>query len=203
MKLSLVVASGVHEGKAIPITVPQFVIGRDPQCQLRPASPAISKRHCACGPRRQGVRPRLRQHQRHLRQRPSSSQGEVEVLTGPIQVGPLDFRDRPGAVGGMSTSAAASPRPGKAAPHGQSAAPAAPAGTTMRWTIGRRPSRPAARRPTRSPNCCSAATTAPPRPKPAHTPAKRSRPRRQHGHGTAGGQRRPAAARPSRRSRSR
>ena len=47
MKLSLVVASGLHAGKAIPITVPQFVIGRDPQCQLRPASSAISKRHCA------------------------------------------------------------------------------------------------------------------------------------------------------------
>jgi predicted component of type VI protein secretion system len=47
MKLSLVVAQGVHTGKVIPITLPQFVIGRDPQCQLRPASPAISKRHCA------------------------------------------------------------------------------------------------------------------------------------------------------------
>jgi predicted component of type VI protein secretion system len=47
MKLRLIVVGGVHEGKAIPITVPQFVIGRDPQCQLRPASAAISKRHCA------------------------------------------------------------------------------------------------------------------------------------------------------------
>lgn len=47
MKLSLVVASGAHAGKSIPVTVPQFVIGRDPQCQLRPASPSISKRHFA------------------------------------------------------------------------------------------------------------------------------------------------------------
>jgi len=48
MKLSLVVkASGKQEGKVIPITLPQFVVGRDPQCQLRPASPMISKRHCA------------------------------------------------------------------------------------------------------------------------------------------------------------
>jgi pSer/pThr/pTyr-binding forkhead associated (FHA) protein len=46
MKVSLVVASGVHQGKVIPITGPQFLIGRDPQCQLRPASQAISKRHC-------------------------------------------------------------------------------------------------------------------------------------------------------------
>jgi len=48
MKLSLVVrAAGKLEGQAIEIKVPQFVIGRDPQCQLRPASPMISKRHCA------------------------------------------------------------------------------------------------------------------------------------------------------------
>ncbi len=46
MKLSLVVAQGVHAGKTIPITSPQFLIGRDPECNLRPASPAISKQHC-------------------------------------------------------------------------------------------------------------------------------------------------------------
>lgn len=47
MKVQLVVAQGVHAGKEIPIAVNQFVIGRDSQCQLRPASPAISKKHCA------------------------------------------------------------------------------------------------------------------------------------------------------------
>src|SRR5438874_6243263 len=47
MKLSLQVSVGKSAGKLIPITVPQFVIGRDPQCHLRPASPIISKRHCA------------------------------------------------------------------------------------------------------------------------------------------------------------
>lgn len=47
MKVSLVVASGAHEGRVIPLTGPQFLIGRDAQCQLRPASPAISKLHCA------------------------------------------------------------------------------------------------------------------------------------------------------------
>src|SRR6266851_3008949 len=48
MKLALVVMTpGKMEGKAIPITLSQFVIGRDPQCHLRPASPVISKRHCA------------------------------------------------------------------------------------------------------------------------------------------------------------
>jgi predicted component of type VI protein secretion system len=48
MKLSLVVLTpGKQEGKALPIGLPQFLIGRDPQCQLRPASASISKRHCA------------------------------------------------------------------------------------------------------------------------------------------------------------
>ncbi len=48
MKLSLVVkATGKMEGHVLPITLSQFVVGRDPQCHLRPASPMISKRHCA------------------------------------------------------------------------------------------------------------------------------------------------------------
>jgi predicted component of type VI protein secretion system len=48
VKLSLVVlAAGKQEGKVLTIALPQFVIGRDPQCQLRPASALISKRHCA------------------------------------------------------------------------------------------------------------------------------------------------------------
>ncbi len=48
MKISLLVLTpGKSEGKAIPIALAQFLIGRDPQCNLRPASPLISKRHCA------------------------------------------------------------------------------------------------------------------------------------------------------------
>jgi predicted component of type VI protein secretion system len=46
MKVSLVVASGAHQGRTIPITIAEFIIGRDPQCHLRPASQAISKQHC-------------------------------------------------------------------------------------------------------------------------------------------------------------
>jgi predicted component of type VI protein secretion system len=48
MKLSLVVLTpGKQEGKVLEVKLTQFVIGRDPQCHLRPASPMISKRHCA------------------------------------------------------------------------------------------------------------------------------------------------------------
>ena len=48
MKLSLVVVNaGKATGQTIAIRSPQFVIGRDPQCNLRPASAMISKKHCA------------------------------------------------------------------------------------------------------------------------------------------------------------
>jgi pSer/pThr/pTyr-binding forkhead associated (FHA) protein len=49
MKLSLVVMTPGNkmEGKALEIKLAQFVVGRDPQCHLRPASALISKRHCA------------------------------------------------------------------------------------------------------------------------------------------------------------
>ena len=47
MKIALVVASGIYAGREIAIAGNQFVIGRDEDCNLRPASPAISKKHCA------------------------------------------------------------------------------------------------------------------------------------------------------------
>lgn len=48
MKLSLIVlATGPNQGKVLPILTPQFLIGRDPGCHLRPSSPMISKKHCA------------------------------------------------------------------------------------------------------------------------------------------------------------
>jgi predicted component of type VI protein secretion system len=48
MKLRLVVQTeGKMQGQGIDVKLAQFVIGRDPQCHLRPASPLISKRHCA------------------------------------------------------------------------------------------------------------------------------------------------------------
>ena len=48
MKLSLaVITTGKAEGQVIPVNLAQFVIGRDSQCNLRPASALISKRHCA------------------------------------------------------------------------------------------------------------------------------------------------------------
>lgn len=47
MNFSLIVVSGTTNGKEIPIRMPEFIIGRDPDCHLRPASPMISKKHCS------------------------------------------------------------------------------------------------------------------------------------------------------------
>jgi pSer/pThr/pTyr-binding forkhead associated (FHA) protein len=44
-QLCLLVRGGVHDGKLIPIQTP-FLIGRAPECNLRPASLAVSGRHC-------------------------------------------------------------------------------------------------------------------------------------------------------------
>src|SRR5271166_2882187 len=94
MKLNLVVlTAGKWEGKTIPITLSQFVIGRDPQCHLRPASPVISKRHCAL---------LVRNNKLFLREFDSTNgtfvnnrqiKGELELLNGDcVKVGPVAFR---------------------------------------------------------------------------------------------------------------
>jgi pSer/pThr/pTyr-binding forkhead associated (FHA) protein len=127
MKLRLVVVGGVHEGKPIPITTPQFVIGRDPQCQLRPASPAISKRHCAVLVRGAQVFVRDFGSTNGTFVNDEVVQGEAELHNGDrLKVGPLDFK-----VELELTKAPARPA---AQPAAASAAakPAAPAASTAK-----------------------------------------------------------------------
>lgn len=94
MKISLMVLSaGSAAGKALPINVAQFIIGRDPECNLRPASAMISKRHC-------GVL--LKGGQVFLRDFDSTNgtflndeqvKGEVPLKNGDVlKVGPLSFQ---------------------------------------------------------------------------------------------------------------
>jgi len=94
MKLSLVVlTAGKQEGKTLPIALSQFVIGRDPQCQLRPASALISKRHCALI-QREGkafVRDFDSTNGTFLNDQPVK--GEVELHHDDrLKVGPLSFQ---------------------------------------------------------------------------------------------------------------
>jgi pSer/pThr/pTyr-binding forkhead associated (FHA) protein len=92
MKISLVVATGAHQGKVINIPGPQFVIGRDEGCHLRPASPAVSKKHCVVF---------IRNDKAFVRDMGSTNgtfvndqqiQGDHELTDGVrLRVGPLDF----------------------------------------------------------------------------------------------------------------
>lgn len=95
MKVSLVVASGVHQGKVIPVVSQQFVIGRDPSCQLRPASQAISKQHCAILVRDGKVflKDYGSTNGTFLDDEQIEPNAELEVASGVrVRVGPLDFK---------------------------------------------------------------------------------------------------------------
>jgi len=130
--LSLVVLTpGKMEGKALDIKLSQFVIGRDAQCHLRPASPLISKRHCAILQRDGRV---------FLRDFGSTNgsfvngdpvTGEVELNNDDqLKIGPLEFKVRveagsavrPALKPGAAAKAAPPPKAAAKAP-----APAAPA----------------------------------------------------------------------------
>src|SRR2546423_11845618 len=94
MKLVLLVlTSGKQEGKLLEIKLPQFLVGRDPQCHLRPASPSISKRHCAVI-QREGkafIRDFDSTNGTLLNEEPVK--GEQELHDGDeLKVGPLHFR---------------------------------------------------------------------------------------------------------------
>jgi pSer/pThr/pTyr-binding forkhead associated (FHA) protein len=47
MEVQLLVLEGAHQGLRITLPPTQFVIGRDPECHLRPASSDVSRFHCA------------------------------------------------------------------------------------------------------------------------------------------------------------
>lgn len=55
MTVTLTVMGGKHNGRQIPVHVPEFRIGRDQRCHLRPNSPDVSRFHCAIIQRPKGV----------------------------------------------------------------------------------------------------------------------------------------------------
>lgn len=92
MKISLVVASGVHQGKPVAIPGSQFLIGRDEGCHLRPASPAISKKHCLLLVRGDKAFVRDMESTNGTFVNDEQITGERELAHGDrLRVGPLDF----------------------------------------------------------------------------------------------------------------
>ncbi len=94
MKVSLtVLTDGKVSGKTIPITLSQFLIGRDPQCQLRPASAIISKRHCVILVKNGIVMVRDFDSTNGTFVNDEPVKGQREVHDGDqLRIGPLTFR---------------------------------------------------------------------------------------------------------------
>jgi pSer/pThr/pTyr-binding forkhead associated (FHA) protein len=94
MKISLMVLStGTATGKALPINAAQFIIGRDPQCNLRPASAMISKRHCAVLVKGTQVSVRDFDSTNGTFVNDEQIKGEVPLKNGDLlKVGPLSFK---------------------------------------------------------------------------------------------------------------
>jgi predicted component of type VI protein secretion system len=116
MKLSLVVAQGVHQGKVIPVPVAQFLIGRDQGCQLRPSSPAVSKRHCAILAKSGKVFVRDFGSTNGTFINEKQITGEQELKDGDLlKVGPLEFAVKmEGSVAGGKSAATPKPEPAAA-----------------------------------------------------------------------------------------
>ena len=94
MKVSLVVLNaGKTQGQAIPVTLAQFIIGRDPQCNLRPASAVISKRHCAVLVKKDQVFVRDFESTNGTFINDIQVKGEVPIKNDDVlKVGPLSFK---------------------------------------------------------------------------------------------------------------
>lgn len=108
MRVQLVVKNpGKQQGMAIPITVRQFLIGREEGCQLRPASELISKRHCAILIAPQGIFVEDFKSTNGTRVNGTAIQGRVPVKHGDtLSVGTLDFELQV-----LATAAPAQPKP--------------------------------------------------------------------------------------------
>jgi predicted component of type VI protein secretion system len=128
MKVKLVVGQGPHKGKEIPVsTQAKYVIGRGEGCHLRPASQAISKRHCSI---------EVRDGKCYLEDLNSTNgtfindeqlKGEREIRDGDmVKIGPLDFVVRL-IVAAPVAAAAPTPAPALAAAVPSAPAAAAPA----------------------------------------------------------------------------
>ena len=126
MGLSLIVlAAGRHQGQVLEVKPPHFLVGRDPGCHLRPASPLIGQRHCVI---------RQRDGKAFLRNLVGTNgalvndqpvRGEVELCDGDrLRIGPLLFAVRLRA--GTPADRPAPLPPTKAAHATKAGAPVAP-----------------------------------------------------------------------------
>jgi len=94
MSVTLLVVGGSQDGRRIPLTMPEFLIGRDSSCHLRPASKDVGQRQCAIVVKEQAVflRDDSNGQGTYLNRRLLAG-GELQLQHDDlIEVGPLSFR---------------------------------------------------------------------------------------------------------------
>src|SRR6516162_4892549 len=118
MQITLIVLSeGKVKGKEIPVRAFPFLIGRDPQCQLRPASALVSKRHCAILVRENKVFVHDFQSTNGTFVNDRQIMGDIEIHNeDQLTVGPLSFTVR--VARHPPVNRPTLPRPSKSKPEG-------------------------------------------------------------------------------------
>ena len=92
MQIKLKVTSGGHAGKEIAITKKRFVIGRGDDCQLRPQSDMVSRRHCEIRVEDGAISVRDLGSRNGTIVNGKVIEGPCELKMGDhLKVGPLDF----------------------------------------------------------------------------------------------------------------
>ena len=92
MDVKLVVLGGKHPGQEIAVQGPEFLVGRAPECKLRPNSDMVSRRHCLISvvEGRAAIRDLGSRNGTIINNQKIS--GEQELHTGDkIKIGPLEF----------------------------------------------------------------------------------------------------------------
>ena len=92
MKVELKVIGGSRSGQSIPITIPQFMIGRASDCHLKPRSELISRYHCTILSEEAYVAVRDLGSKNGVYVNGERVVGEQELKNGDkLMIGPLEF----------------------------------------------------------------------------------------------------------------
>ena len=92
MDVKLVVLGGKHPGQEIAVQGPEFLVGRAPECKLRPNSDMVSRRHCMISIAEGRATIRDLGSRNGTIVNDQKIAGEHELRTGDkIKVGPLEF----------------------------------------------------------------------------------------------------------------
>ena len=92
MDVKLVVLGGKHPGQEIAVPGPEFLVGRAPECKLRPNSDMVSRRHCMITVAEGRATIRDLGSRNGTIVNDEKIAGEHELRTGDkIKIGPLDF----------------------------------------------------------------------------------------------------------------